>query len=87
MEWLYNLNGFWIFPLFCLLFMALMMLGCRGMRFGFGHGGASCRGREGSGDFGAPLRERGDQQRATRGDAARAQRLRRRISGYLSVCR
>jgi putative membrane protein len=46
MEWLYNLNGFWIFPLLCLLFTALMMLGCRGMRFGFGHGGASCRGRE-----------------------------------------
>ena len=46
MDWFYNLNGFWIFPLFCLLCMALMMFGCRGMRFGFGHGGASHRGRE-----------------------------------------
>lgn len=35
--WTY-FNGFWIFPLLCLLFMALMMLGCRGMRFGCGHG-------------------------------------------------
>lgn len=31
--WTY-FNGFWIFPLLCLLFMAIMMLGCRGMRFG-----------------------------------------------------
>ena len=33
MDWTAYFNGFWIFPLFCLLFMALMMLGCRGMSF------------------------------------------------------
>lgn len=51
MDWFYPLNGFWIFPLLCLLFMALMMLGCRGMLFGFGHGGASRHGRESARDI------------------------------------
>ncbi len=38
--WTY-FNGFWIFPLLCFLFMALMMVfGCHGMRFGCGHGGS-----------------------------------------------
>lgn len=37
--WASFFNGFWIFPLLCLLFMAIMMIGCRGMRFGCGHGG------------------------------------------------
>ncbi len=46
MDWFYNLNGFWIFALFCPLFMAIMMLGCFGMRFRFGHSGRSCHGRE-----------------------------------------
>jgi hypothetical protein len=37
--WTY-FNGFWVIPLLCFLFMALMMVfGCHGMRFGCGHGG------------------------------------------------
>ncbi len=37
--WAY-FNGFWIFPLLCFVFMALMMLfGCHSMRFRCGHGG------------------------------------------------
>lgn len=31
-------SGFWIFPLLCLLFMAVMMIGCGSMRFRFGRG-------------------------------------------------
>ena len=45
-TWLSNLNGLWIFPLFCLLFMAIMMLACFGMRFRFGHGAHSYHGRK-----------------------------------------
>lgn len=33
-SWMPYLTGFWLLPLLCLLFMAVMMLGCRGMRFG-----------------------------------------------------
>lgn len=36
-SWMPYMNGFWIFPLFCLLFMVVMMLACGGMRFRFGH--------------------------------------------------
>ncbi len=40
------MNGFWIFPLFCLLFMAIMMIAGRGMWFRFGHRTRSGNGRE-----------------------------------------
>ena len=34
------LNGFWIFPFLCFLFMVVMMVfGCHGVRFGCGHDG------------------------------------------------
>ena len=36
-SWFPYMHGFWIFPLFCLLFMVVMMLACGGMRFRFGH--------------------------------------------------
>jgi putative membrane protein len=38
MDWLPYVSGFWIFPVFCLLFMAIMMIGCHAMPFRFGHG-------------------------------------------------
>jgi hypothetical protein len=43
-NWMPYFNGFWILPLLCLLFMAIMMLGCRGTawRFGRGDRGAGC---------------------------------------------
>jgi hypothetical protein len=31
------INAFLVFLLFCLLFMAIMMIGCRGMHFRCGH--------------------------------------------------
>ena len=36
-SWFPYMNGFWIFPLFCLLFMVIMMIAGRGMCFRFGH--------------------------------------------------
>jgi hypothetical protein len=36
-SWTPTLSGFWIFPLLCLLFMAIMMIGCHAMRFRCGH--------------------------------------------------
>ena len=39
MEWMSYLGGFWIFPLLCLLFMALMMLMCGRVMFPRCHGG------------------------------------------------
>jgi putative membrane protein len=36
-SWLPYMSGFWIFPLFCLLFMAIMMIAGCGMWFRFGH--------------------------------------------------
>lgn len=37
-SWMPYMNGFWIFPLLCLIFMAIMiMFACGGMRFRFGH--------------------------------------------------
>ncbi len=44
-SWFPTMNGFWIFPLFCLLFMVIMMAACRGMCFRFGHRGRG-RGHE-----------------------------------------
>lgn len=32
------INAFLVFVLFCLLLMAVMMIGCRGIRFRCGHG-------------------------------------------------
>ncbi len=37
-SWVPHFNGFWLFPLFCLLFMAIMMIACRAMPFRSGHG-------------------------------------------------
>jgi hypothetical protein len=39
--WTPYLNGFWIFPLLCLLFMAIMMIACRAMPRRCGHGARS----------------------------------------------
>ena len=36
-NWTPYLNVFWVFPLLCLLFMAIMMLACHAMPFRFGH--------------------------------------------------
>ena len=36
-TWMPYMNGIWIFPLLCLLFMVVMMLACGGVRFRFGH--------------------------------------------------
>jgi len=36
-SWFPYMNGFWIFPLFCMLFMAIMMFACGGMWLRFGH--------------------------------------------------
>jgi len=45
-SWAQYLNGFWIFPLLCFVFMAFMMIGCGGMLFRRGHGGRSGNARE-----------------------------------------
>ncbi len=45
-SWFPHMNGFWIFPLLCLLFMAIMMFACGGMRFRFGHRDRVGGGRE-----------------------------------------
>ena len=37
-SWTSYFHGFWIFPLLCLLFMALMMFGCHGLRSRCCHG-------------------------------------------------
>ena len=39
-------GGFWIFLIFCLLFMAVMIIGCRGILFRFCHSRRSGDGRE-----------------------------------------
>jgi uncharacterized membrane protein len=36
-NWMPYFGGFWIFPLLCLLFMAVMMIACHGMSFRCGH--------------------------------------------------
>jgi len=38
-SWTPYFHAFWMFPLLCLLFMAVMMIACRAMPFRFGHGG------------------------------------------------
>ena len=45
-SWFPYMNGFWIFPLFCLVFMVIMMLACGGMWFRFGHRAHRRDGRE-----------------------------------------
>jgi len=45
-SWAPHFGMFWIFPILCLLFMAVMMIGCGGMLFRFGHGGRSGNGGE-----------------------------------------
>lgn len=37
-SWTPYIHWFWIFPLLCLLFMAIMMIACRTMPFRSGHG-------------------------------------------------
>jgi hypothetical protein len=37
-SWAPYFSAFWIFPLLCLLLMALMTIACRGMRFRCGGG-------------------------------------------------
>ena len=36
-NWMPYFYGSWMFPLLCLLFMVVMMIGCRGMRFRCSH--------------------------------------------------
>ena len=38
-NWTSCFGGFWMFPLFFVLFIALMALACFGMRSRCGHGG------------------------------------------------
>ena len=58
-SWAPYFNGFWISALLCLLFMAVMMIGCHGMRFRCGHGRSKQRSpQDDSPDLGAPVRER-----------------------------
>jgi len=45
-SWLPYMNGFWMFPLFCPLFMAITMIASCGMWFRFGHRTRSGNGRE-----------------------------------------
>lgn len=60
-TWTPLFNGFWIFPLLCLLFMAVMMIGCHGMRFRCGQGSPEPRSpQDGALDPGAPLRDSGN---------------------------
>ena len=40
-SWASYFNGFWIFPLLCLLFMAIMMIACGAMLFRCGRGARS----------------------------------------------
>jgi hypothetical protein len=40
-SWMPYFGGFWLFPLLCLLFMAVMMIGCGGMLFRSRHGAHS----------------------------------------------
>ena len=57
-SWTPYFNGFWIFPLLCLLFMAVMMIGCHGMRFRCGHGSSKQRSpQDGSPEPGTPRPE------------------------------
>ncbi len=45
-SWTPHFGMFWIFPLLCFAFMALMMIGCGGMRFHRGHGRGTGNGQE-----------------------------------------
>jgi putative membrane protein len=45
-SWTPHFGMFWILPLLCFVFMALMMIGCGGMLFRSGHGGRSGNGHE-----------------------------------------
>ena len=45
LDWTSYFNGFWVFALLCVLFMAIMMMICRGMHFfpsGVGGAGRCC---------------------------------------------
>lgn len=60
-TWTSLFNGFLIFPLLCLLFMAVMMIGCHRMRFRCGQGSPASRSpQDGAPDPGAPLRDPGN---------------------------
>ncbi|HEY5898885.1 MAG TPA: hypothetical protein VIV54_15055 [Burkholderiales bacterium] len=41
-TWFPHMGGFWIFPLFCLIFFAVMLLACGGMLLRARHGGGCC---------------------------------------------
>ena len=59
-SWTPYLNGFWIFPLLCLLFMVVMMIACHGMPFRCGHGSSKQQSpQDDSADRGGPMREGG----------------------------
>ena len=45
-SWVPNFGGFWILPLLCLLFMAVMMIACSGMLFRCRHGARRGEGHE-----------------------------------------
>jgi uncharacterized membrane protein len=45
-SWAPYFSSFWILPLLCVLFMAVMMIGCGGMMFRCLHGPRSGEGRE-----------------------------------------
>ncbi len=56
-SWMSYFGGFWLFPLLCLLFMAVMMIGCGGMLFRFRRGARSGDGRGAACHCGSPKRE------------------------------
>ncbi len=45
-SWAPYFDAFWTLPLLCLLFMAVMMIGCGGMMFRSCHGSRNGDGRE-----------------------------------------
>lgn len=53
MEWTTCLDGLWLFPLVCVAFMAIMMIGCGALMFRGWHGAHGC-GREDRPDGGPP---------------------------------
>ena len=61
MDWTSYFSGFWIFPILCFLFMAVMMIGCGGMLFRFRHGAS--RGDDGQAacPCGSRMREKQNQ--------------------------
>ena len=48
LDWTSYFNGFWVFPLLCVLLMAIMMMICRGTHFSPSGAGRCCGAGEAS---------------------------------------